>query len=252
MFKIIFLFLLIISNAISEIKLYSDKTMLSVRIIGDKRENFSKNSPKFLEAYGKLNILKKDYNSEDCTGTLVQLETKKTNSLVITSAHCMKNINYKNSNIRFKKRDGSIEKRSFSLIYKDDDSDYAFLKLNKGINSISPLTVKNSDVLSEYKVYHEKYSIVAAGYSMDRPNILSYDNNCKIIKENPYCLLTNCIIYPGGSGGGLLVKDEDNEEFIIAINRGVYHNDPQQLTTVKSNKFIYKLEEIIDNDLNHK
>lgn len=256
-------------------KLFSDNTeILTTYIDTDSRESFSSKSPTFLESYGKI-YAKKSYGSSDCTGVLVSDDINLTESkYVITAHHCIDSFLEKESCIGFKKKDNSFIKREFKILFSNVEYDYSILELNSSISNIKPLII--SKLSYEELTFNSLRSgvipkLLSGGYSNDifvgeNGDVLTYSSNCSILrntrillnethsllnkeyidimskkKEQKIYLHTNCIGYPGVSGGGLVysVGDESFSKrrvinYLIGVNVLLRDSDPSKLSAVSS------------------
>ena len=224
-----------------------------VEVINDTRDIFSANSPDFMETFGKITIITKDGMMSHCTGNLVVLEPNygveypEETSFVTTSQHCIGKrgeLDYNSSYIVFTKRDGSRYKRKLSLVDASADSDWAILKIDRAISAtvIKPLVVgpEYELVMDDSEMNDVETTVTAGGYSSDifkgnRGENLTYDQQCEVVKSwGHHMTETDCIAYPGASGGALVVtgSDQDGEEihnYLVGVNQFIADQDPERL-----------------------
>jgi len=227
--------------------LTNKKTSITeIKIGNDSRKIFDKNSPNFLESYGK--IITKNKNDKvgaTCTGNLVAYidedlfyddKVPKKNYFVTSASHCFNDMDLNKIYIHFNKKNGQKITRKLTLIVDNKEYDYAVLKMKHPISTvtITPIVISNE----MYQVYAELSldNITAAGYSSDiykgdNANNLTYDQNCKIIRVFEGIIVTNCTMYPGASGGALVSHDylydsDIKYPFFLGVNRAINETNP--------------------------
>ena len=209
-----------------------NKLMTEVKLVNDTRDIFGEDSPAFLESYGKINIVTKDGKHFSCTGNIVANEAEyghkisRQNSIVTSAAHCFKKKNLEKIYITFTKRDGRQYTRNLEVLKSSAFFDYAILKMDRPIKTalIEPLIVTTyeiEDIEDIAAMYDEELVTTAGGYSGDifkgnRGKNLTYDQQCEIKSKQGRYLHTDCITYPGASGGAIVLSGFDDD--------GVEHN----------------------------
>ena len=201
----------------------------------DSREIYNKNSPEFLETYGKIFV----NGAQRCTGNIVVHKEGADSHYVTTAAHCFKNNEATKARItiEFTKRDGTMVRRRLTTHKIDKEYDYAIMKLDRVIpNSlIRPLMVADYNydeiMTTDYGTVNP-YSITYAGFSSDKikgdgGRVLTYDRKCKMTGVGSKGIVdTNCIAYHGASGGAFVISvtDKDNNDKVTHYFVGVNHS----------------------------
>lgn len=202
----------------------------------DHREIYNKDSEEFLETYGKLMIS----GVQKCTANIVSDDAAKDSTIVTTSEHCFKpGDEGKKITVEFTKRDGTIITRELKMITKNKENDYAILKLDRKIlnSEIKPLEISEygaSDLIEEVEMIGEDAQVTFAGYSADnfkgaKGRNLTYDQKCEIVAlGRGGSTSTNCIAYPGASGGAFVISytDEDGHrrDMFTGVNKSISFN----------------------------
>lgn len=201
----------------------------------DHRKIYNKDSDEFLETYGKLKI----DGVQKCTANIVTDNFKNDSMIVTTAAHCFKpGDEDKDITVEFTKRNGRIIARNLSMEIKNTEHDYAILKLDRKIfnSEIKPL------VISEYDTYdiemelgldgYDEIKMTLAGFSADAlfgdgGTNLTYDQDCEILGVGRgYAIETDCIAYPGASGGAFVISYDDYDDgerknFFLGVNKSI-------------------------------
>ena len=196
--------------------------MTEVKLANDTREIFGRNSPAFLESYGRIFVTLKNGKRSACTGNIVTNEPEydegisSSNSIVTSAAHCFEAKNIDEIYIIFTKRDGRKYRRDLELLESDRYYDYAILKMDKPVPTslIEPLivtTYEAEDLKDIAEMDDEEITVTAGGYSADifkgnRGKNLTYDQQCEIQSETRRGLHTDCITYSGASGGAIVLS----------------------------------------------
>ncbi len=233
-----------------------------VELINDTRDIFNKNSPEFMETFGKLTIITKQNTKSHCTANLVMLEPSdevswpEENSFITTSEHCLSSdgdIDYARSYITFTKRNGSKYRRNFSFASGNEEADWAILKLDSPISEtlIKPLVVGDvhEEIMMRSGDWNVDTTVTAGGYSSDifkgnNGKNLTYDQQCESKGSyGPNMMKTNCIAYPGASGGALVLTGADLEgytvNYLVGVNQRLENGNPEKLIVTPSSH-IYK------------
>jgi len=201
----------------------------------DSREIFNENSPEFLESYGKIFV----NGAQRCTGNIVTHDESADSYYVTTAAHCFKGSEADDARItiEFTKKNGTIVRRNLSTHKINKKNDYAIMELDAPIknSNIKPLVVADynyGEIMETDYGTSNPYTITYAGYSSDKfkgdeGRNLTYDQKCKFIgDEGKWVAGTNCVAYPGASGGAMTVSvtDEDNNNKVTHYFVGVNHS----------------------------
>lgn len=202
----------------------------------DTRKVFGPDSPEFLETYGHLLV----DGALRCTGNLVVHDEKASSEIVTTAAHCFHDDEAQNAaiSIQFTKRDGTVIQRNLTPYVINNEYDYAIMKLDLAIDNslIKPLLIADynyEEIMDTDYGTTNPYQITFAGYSVDEykgdgGRRLTYDQDCKMINNRTNFLVdSNCVAYPGASGGAFVitVTDLDNNnkvtDYFVGVNNSV-------------------------------
>lgn len=200
----------------------------------DHRQIYNKYSDEFLETYGKLKI----DGVQKCTANIVTDNFKNDSMIVTTAAHCFKpGDESKSIAVEFIKRNGTIIKRNLSMEIKNDEYDYAILKLDRKIlnSEIKPLVISEYDaydIESELEMYdYDEIKITLAGFSADslvgdEGENLTYDQDCELVGGGKGYVTTNCFAYPGASGGAFVISYDDYDDgkrknLFLGVNKSI-------------------------------
>jgi hypothetical protein len=207
----------------------------------DPRKVFTKSSPKWLEAVGKILIPNRDGKSiEQCSLTLVTDDLKKDSIIAVTAGHCLEDwINggaYLTAPalITFTtQEEKKIERRVDEVLYISARApDYAVVKLNKKIlnSTIKPLLIAEDAFRDSFGTGylqdddfnggpgHERAFGTIAGYSADTSPLygnkgknLTYDEDCYFNGGSKLLISTECYSYGGSSGGAAVVTVDQGD-----------------------------------------
>jgi hypothetical protein len=196
----------------------------------DDRLVKTKDSPRYLDAVGKLRIIKQDGSAEICGASLVAFIPKQNSRIVVTSLHCLKTNRMTWATTT---KDGKTIKRNIKeVVYDDRKSDYAFLLLDDFVDykDVTPLLIdynRSSSIISHMSEGHE---FAVAGYSADAEvgqggNVLTYDNNGRLAAMDrdgdPIGGGSEEITtYGGASGGAVIVNFEVDEDYAPGLIEG--------------------------------
>lgn len=171
-----------------------------------------------------------------CTGVLI------TPNQVLTAAHCIWNKNTNkaidNQHIEFVTgyhRERFLAERSVRHVhhsprYTSDQnsnvslhslaSDWAILELELAINNVTPIPI-SSLTIQELIPTKQNLAVIQAGYSGDRPYILTANKRCKLTKQyaDQPLIGHDCDATKGDSGSPLLIKIKGQFQ-LIAIHVG--------------------------------
>ena len=196
-------------------------------------------------AIGRINVA--GYRTKSmCTGTLIAPD------LVLTAAHCLYDSRTGKAHLLSKlnfvagvRRDkylahttakctDTLPDYSFSAkpSLKQAAQDVAVVVLAKPLN-IAPFP------LAKQATEQVPDQLTSAGYARDRPFLLATDSTCKPLKSNKSLWLTDCDTNYGGSGGPVIVQENDElrvaaimigsakKRFSIAVPISVWRDLPQ-------------------------
>ena len=196
----------------------------------DDRLVKTKNSPRYLDAVGKLRIIKEDGSANICGASLVAFIPKQSSRIVVTSLHCLKTNRMTWTTTT---KDGKTIKRKIKeVIYDDRKSDYAFLLLDNFVDykDVTPLLIdynRGSSIVSHMSKEHE---FAVAGYSADSEvgqggNVLTYDTKGRLaaIAESGDPIgggSEGITTYGGASGGAVIVNYEVEDDYAPGLIEG--------------------------------
>lgn len=196
----------------------------------DDRLVKNKNSPRYLDAVGKLRIIKEDGSADICGASLVAFIPKQRSRIVVTSLHCLKSdlITWKTTTKDRKEIQRSIVK----TVYFNGKSDYAFLLLDNFVDykDVTPLLIDYNRASSIIEHMSDRHEFAVAGYSADSEigqggNVLTYDNKGRLAamdtSGDPIGGVTEGITtYGGASGGAVIVNFEVEEDYAPGLIEG--------------------------------
>lgn len=199
----------------------------------DDRKAKNKDSPRFLDAVGRLSIDDGEGNVKYCGGTLVAFTKNQRSRIIATSAHCLKgdNINWKTTT----KDSIVIERKILKAVEIDGNFDYAFLLLDNFVETkdVMPLIIDFEGQNSVNGAIGDLNADVhVAGYSADAEvglggKILTYDTTYKRImstEDSRRDLIggstEGITTYSGASGGAVILTYEDD---MNEVNLGKQH-----------------------------
>ena len=195
------------SNLIAEIAVVADTV--------DSRKVFSKTSPKWLAAVGKLQVPsikviegQRRNHREDCSATLISRPGKKSADTIVTAWHCLEFYTDLSKDITFTLLPSS-ENPISAQVYRLADggsmhADWAILRLHKPVAAerVLPLLIHPDRASIETL-------ISMAGYSSDPGlgqggELLTYDPSCEVTLHTRNSSNTNCRAFRGASGGAVV------------------------------------------------
>ena len=201
----------------------------------DHRQIYNEYSEEFLETYGKLKI----DGAQKCTANLVSDRDTNDSVIVITAAHCFKpGDEDKSITVEFTKRNGASFSRRLSMETINNEYDYAILRLGRKIHNhdIIPLVLSEYDAEEMWEEIEmmdlaDTMTLTFGGFNSDSTigdggRLLTYDQNCEIFGfDRGYEITTNCIGYPGASGGACVISyddiDDERQNLFVGVNKSV-------------------------------
>ena len=223
----------------STLGLYAEVPRINRRHEHDDREVKNDLTPDYLNAVGSLGLINKHerlrakkYRNIECGANLIALDKNQDSNLVITAEHC---IDPKFKEYSWTSFDNNNKKvfREGKLIYKNEETDIAIIKLKKQVSQeqIKPF------VLSNNKIHNSEGNYVVAGFSVDSlgnyGKNLTYDENPDYIKlsENGFGEI-GTITYQGDSGGAVVYNDPvDDTHYLVGVmsyiekNKDIFINE---------------------------
>lgn len=234
---------------------------------GDDRLVKDKNSPRYLDAVGKLRITNYEGKVNICGGSLVGFVPNQSSRIVVTSLHCMRG----EATWHTTTKDGKTIKRNvLDTIAWGGKSDYAILLLDKKVDykDIPPLLIdyevqdSPDSILGDEEYGNPEFAF--AGYNADAEigrggTVLTYDVTGKLsTASNPNGdpiggYTSGITTYGGASGGALIVtyteEDKDfrpvnfgRQSYLMGIIKGGLTNDFTSSNGVKGShntRFVY-------------
>ena len=172
-----------------------------------------------------------------CTGVLI------TPNRVLTAAHCIWNKNrdkpipgqflhflagyHKESYLAARTIKRVIHSGKFHLEtdikLKHVEQDWAILELKEPVTDVPPIPLVSSSARDLLK-RNKRTSLIQAGFSQDRPFILTVDSSCRIkgLVRRRALIAHNCDAVHGDSGSPLLMKTDDGLQ-VVAIHTSTQH-----------------------------
>ncbi|OUS00270.1 hypothetical protein A9Q84_00020 [Halobacteriovorax marinus] len=198
----------------------------------DDRKVKGPDSPKFLDAVGRLTVKKSTGATNYCGATLVGFTADRKSRIVVTSAHCLKadNISWKTTT-----KSGKVIKRKIVKVLEHETlSDYAILLLDDYVepSDVAPLIIDYEGGDSVGRMITRGGKAVIAGYSADKElgqggKVLTYDDSIESIgscNDEVKCPVGGSTrggtTYSGASGGATIVTFESP---YASVNKGVQH-----------------------------
>lgn len=192
----------------------------------DRRKKKTSSSPAYLDAVGRIRIVKTNGEVSHCSGTLVSTTPGQSSRVIKTAAHCFANITTKKA-YDLKSITWTTTTRNGNKIVKNLEINEMNIDRDSAITSfedkISFYTIKPALIEAEIYInpdellsYDEQSTIIAAGYSSDsyrgdNGETLTYDDQ---IKFKDFVNVDNydrrwfgmkTVSYSGASGGALLL-----------------------------------------------
>ncbi|OUR99710.1 hypothetical protein A9Q84_01415 [Halobacteriovorax marinus] len=199
----------------------------------DDRKSKGPDSPKFLDAVGRLtvyNALTKKVNY--CGATLVGFTSDRKSRIVVTSDHCIQG--NKKSWKTTTKSGKIIDRKIVKVLDSDSLSDYAILLLDDHVepSDVAPLIIDYEGGDSVDRMIGRGGEAVVAGYSADKElgqggKVLTYDDSIESIgscDDEEKCPVggstRGATTYSGASGGAAIVTFESPK---ANVNKGIQH-----------------------------
>jgi hypothetical protein len=194
----------------------------------DAREVYTKNSPGWLRAVGKLQVPgqrvqagQRQHHLEDCSATLVSSRTNARVDTIITAWHCLEYYKDLSKRITFTLVTDSPEPFT-SEVYRLADggsmeADWAIMRLYQ------PVPVEHAYPLKVHPGRADKgTSIVMAGFSSDDNlgqygQLLTYDPQCRITLQASSTSDSDCRALKGSSGGAVVQISESGEARLSGV-----------------------------------
>jgi len=202
---------------------------------GDDRKVKDKNSPRYLDAVGKLRITNSEGKTNICGGSLVAFTPKQSSRIIVTSLHCMKgdNVTWESTT-----KDGRVIKRKvLKSLEWNEKSDYDILLLDKKVDykDIPPLLIdyevqdSPDSILGDEEYGNPEFAF--AGFSADAElgkggSVLTYDTTGKVSTASDSNgdpiggYTSNVTTYGGASGGALIVTYTEEDRDFRPVNHG--------------------------------
>ena len=219
-------------NAHDGIELFAGATGYEEMIGGDTRKVRSENSPKWLEAVGKLTSTISKGKEESCSIVLIADHPEKNGIIAVTAGHCVDHWyngqeSYKagENQVRFTSNSGKVINTSISEVLRAEmnPGDYAVVKLESKISNSDIKPLLNAPfkygVMLDDEEFEGGYATMA-GYSADsglgqKGAVLTYDERCQLNGGASGLKKGICYSYRGASGGAVVVT-VDLEDMPIA------------------------------------
>ncbi|POB15143.1 hypothetical protein [Halobacteriovorax sp. DA5] len=213
----------------------------------DRRKQKNKNSPKILDAVGRIDIRFSNGDRASCSGTLIAAKPGQSSRTISSAGHCFGNTKTKSKyDIKYitwitTTKSGKKIAADLTLEDLNLDHDNALLSMKYKIpfSTITPALYENEVAFdpSDMIFYNEKSKIIAAGYSTDdylgkNGEVLTYDDqitynhlNRSLSDEfNHISSITfETVSFSGASGGALLIDTDLSEEDIENPYKQTYY-----------------------------
>ncbi len=187
-------------------------------------------SPRYLDAVGRLRIEKSNGKANICGGSLVAFTPKQSSRIVVTSLHCLKSRVAVWSTTT---KDGKTIKRKIKdIVYTNFESDVAFLLLEDFVDfrDVPPLMLQYNGGSSLNGHMSNGVEFAAAGYSADAEKgkggtVLTYDVTgdmaARDVGADPIGGVSDDITtFGGASGGAIILSYEVDEDYAPGILEG--------------------------------
>jgi hypothetical protein len=194
----------------------------------DSREAYSRTSPDWLRAVGKLQVPtikiregQRRHHLEDCSATLVSGPDRARADTIITAWHCLEYYGDLSKRITFTLFPDSVDPIS-SEVYRLADgggiyADWAILRLLQPIPAARVYPLKIHPTRADNHA-----NITMAGYSTDaglgrHGQLLTYDPDCMITHQSRNSSESDCRAYRGASGGAVVQVSERGEAWLSGV-----------------------------------
>ena len=211
------------TNAYSDYRIRTQTVLNGSKHPSDDRLVKTKDSPRYLDAVGRLRIIKSDGTAEVCGASLVGILPNVNSRIVLTSLHCLKTNRMTWTTVT---KDGLTIKRNIKeVVYDYRKNDYAFLLLDKAVNyrEVKPLLidfVQESSIIGHMSRGEE---FAVAGYSSDAEvgqggHVLTYDIKGRLaaVKSSGDPIgggSEGITTYGGASGGAVIVVFKVRDDY---------------------------------------
>ena len=194
----------------------------------DVRKVYTKESPNWLRAVGKLQVPgqkilagQRRHHLEDCSATLVSSRKSARADTIITAWHCLEYYKDLSKRITFTLITDSPEPFT-SEVYRLADggsmgADWAIMRLYQPV----PLEYAYPLIIHPGRADKET-SIVMAGFSSDENlgqygQLLTYDPQCRITRQESSTSDSDCRALKGASGGAVVQVSESGEARLSGV-----------------------------------
>jgi hypothetical protein len=195
----------------------------------DARQVFSRASPAWMAAIGKLDVPGQKWENADthnyeehCTATLMGAGSKRDSRYILSAWHCLENYGDLSKPILFTlPRAGITREATVVASGGSMKADWALLRLQKPVSyrQVRPFPAHGSNA-SETGA-----TLTMAGYSSDETlgqggAVLTYDAGCQMLTTTANLVTTNCTAMKGASGGPVVAQAGNTVQLLGVISAG--------------------------------
>ena len=193
----------------------------------DTRQVFSRASPTWLAAVGKLDVPGQKWENADthnyeehCTATLMGSGSARDSRFILSAWHCLENYGDLSKPILFSLPLAGITREATVVATGGSmKADWALLKLRK------PVSQTQVRPFPAHATTEGEATLTMAGYSSDNllgqgGSVLTYDTQCHKLTTTATAVTTNCRAMKGASGGPVVADAGNSLQLLGVISAG--------------------------------